>query len=342
VDFTLDAHTEEFRLELSRWNARRTDRRGRVSAFDGAAWRDFLKWKIVGPASGGSILDTAVWYMEVARGGLPGPVLEADLALAAGSADAQSKLADGAVVTSAPPGPTGDCLVGWGAAADLVIDQSNGTVATRGPLRAARLAYPVPHGWYRRTSDAVDDPLVERRWILGAALIAGLARGALDLTSEYVTHRVQFGKTLAQFQAVQFPLAECLVLVEGTSLAVLDAAWRESIGRPRAHVSAAIACLAANRTAKLVESSCHQAFGSLGFCNETGLVGLTWAMNWLRLSIGIQNARGCLKQAFATDGQRPPHQVLEAFAAGSGGPLRPTDSQVPLVRESIAVGPEKA
>jgi hypothetical protein len=330
MDFTLDSHTEEFRQELSRWNARRTDRRGRVTAFDVAVWRDFLKWNILGPASGGSTLDTAVWYMEVARGGLPGPVLEADLALASGSAEAQSRLAQGAVVTSAPPGPAGDCLVGWGAAADLVIDQSTGSVAALEPLRAARLAYPMPHGWYVRTSDAFDDPLVARRWLLGAALIAGLARGALDLTSEYVAQRVQFGKPLAQFQAVQFPLAECLVLVEGTSLAALDAAWRESAGRPRANVSAAIAALAANRTAKLVESSCHQAFGSLGFCNETGLVGLTWAMTWLRLSIGVQNARVWLKQQFAIDRRHRPHEVLEAFAAVPDRPVRPTNGQATL------------
>jgi alkylation response protein AidB-like acyl-CoA dehydrogenase len=94
---------------------------------------------------------------------------------------------------------------------------------------------------------------------------------------------------------------------------VLDAAWRQTERRPAADAAAAIAWLAAIRTSLMIEEHCHQAFGSLGLCNETGLVRFTWGMAWLRLSIGKKTAQRFLASHGQFSRETPSHRVLEAF-----------------------------
>jgi alkylation response protein AidB-like acyl-CoA dehydrogenase len=150
--------------------------------------------------------------------------------------------------------------------------------------------------------------------VAGAALLAGLSAGALELTCAHVTTREQFGRPLAAFQAVQLPLAEVFAYAEGMRLCALDAAWRLSAGDPRAPETAALAWLWASRAASRVADVCHQAFGAAGFCDETGLTQYTWQMAWLRLSIGSETAREHVLTGRNPNGERhPPSLVLSGF-----------------------------
>jgi alkylation response protein AidB-like acyl-CoA dehydrogenase len=151
--------------------------------------------------------------------------------------------------------------------------------------------------------------------LLAAAAAAGLGRGALDKTVRHAVDRHQFGRPLASFQAVQFRQAECLNLLDGLRLCVLDAAGRAEAGRADAGVAAALTWLWADRTAEAVADHCHQVFGALGFCTETGLVALTSQLAWFRLTADRAGAVRYVGARRARGPGTPPSRVLSGFAS---------------------------
>jgi len=58
-----------------------------------------------------------------------------------------------------------------------------------------------------------------------AALALGMAQGALEAATRYARQRKQFGKTISEFQAIQFKLADMSTEVEAARLLVYQAAW---------------------------------------------------------------------------------------------------------------------
>jgi alkylation response protein AidB-like acyl-CoA dehydrogenase len=316
--FDLPDTAEQLRSEVARWVDRRVPARGSTTAFSPDIWREFVHIGLLDPSV--DELHRCVGLVEACRHGMCGPVLEARLGLLADpSGTAERALADGRVVTSVAPSPAGATLVGWGSVADLVVDQPSGAVVSREPLPAVRMTQPMPHGWYQRGAAATADPLDRERWLTGAAIIAGLAQGALALAVEHTANRRQFGRQLASFQAVQFPLAECKILVDGLYLMVLDAADRADRGTQdrgtQDRVTSALAWLAAVRCAEATTKASHQAFGALGFCLEAGLVQLTSGMAWLRLTSATRAARSYLAahRQRQEPGVAPGCLVLEAF-----------------------------
>jgi alkylation response protein AidB-like acyl-CoA dehydrogenase len=61
--------------------------------------------------------------------------------------------------------------------------------------------------------------------VLQAALLAGLAARALEIVTDYVKERSQFGRPVGAFQALQHGLADCVAPIEGTRLLAAKAAW---------------------------------------------------------------------------------------------------------------------
>ncbi|MFL6156185.1 MAG: acyl-CoA dehydrogenase family protein, partial [Marmoricola sp.] len=71
--------------------------------------------------------------------------------------------------------------------------------------------------------------------IAGLLLLGdGLVAGALDLTAGYIRERVQFGRKLAEFQAVAVQIADVFVVARMAALAAEGAAWRVAEGLPAA------------------------------------------------------------------------------------------------------------
>jgi hypothetical protein len=316
MNFELPDTALQLQDTIRRWVDSEVPRRGIVEAYTEGQWRNFLQWELL-DVDFGDYFHRAVGLMEVVRAGLPGPVLESYLALRADTTTSASvALRDGAVVTSVTQNRKGPLLVGWGAVASLVVDQQTGATLAKSPLQRAEFAYPVPHGWLSHDDVVVNDSLRGDRWYVGAALLAGLVAGALELTTEHVLVRHQFGKPLGSFQAVQFPLAELKVWSDGVRFMVLDAALRRDRGDASWEVAAAMAWLNAVRAARLATKACHQSFGALGFCNETGLVQLTSGMSWLRMSVGVDAAHSYVldsRENFLNEhsGDEPPSLVLE-------------------------------
>ena len=321
MEFELPQETRDLTRELHRWVDERSQHaRPGSDPFEPSRWLEFQRWGLLSPelSEPDGALTTAAAFIEVGRGTLPGPVLEAYLAVASGNSDAADRLTRGRVVSSIGPRRAGAHMVGWGAVAELITDQLSGGVLAAGPLPQAELAYRLPHGWYEADRDAQQpDPLCLQRWVGAAALLTGLSIGAIELTCAHVAIREQFGRPLAAFQAVQLPLAEVFAYAEGMRLCTLDAAWRLSVDDPHAPEAVALAWLWTSRAASQVADVCHQAFGAAGFCHETGLTHYTWQMSWLRLSIGSGTAREHILAARAVGGERhPPSLILPGFGAG--------------------------
>ncbi|HEY6854068.1 MAG TPA: acyl-CoA dehydrogenase family protein, partial [Gemmatimonadales bacterium] len=101
---------------------------------------------------------------------------------------------------------------------------------------------------------------------IGAQMI-GVARGALEAAGKYVQERKQFGKPVAEFQAVQFQLAQAATELEAARLMVYNAARLEDAGEPYT-MEAAMAKLYSSQVAERVTSLCVELFGGYGYTKE--------------------------------------------------------------------------
>jgi short-chain 2-methylacyl-CoA dehydrogenase len=100
-----------------------------------------------------------------------------------------------------------------------------------------------------------------------AAMGVGLAQGAYDLASAYAKEREQFGRPIAEFQAVQFRLADMATEIEAGRNLVYKAAWTKDQGRPFGQ-EAAVAKLYTGEMSNRVVNSALQVHGGYGYMDE--------------------------------------------------------------------------
>jgi len=100
-----------------------------------------------------------------------------------------------------------------------------------------------------------------------AAMGVGVAQGAYDLACAYAKERRQFGRPIAEFQAVQFKLADMAVEIDAGRLLTYRAAWLKDHGRPFAQ-EAAIAKLYTGELSNRAVNHSLQIHGGYGFMDE--------------------------------------------------------------------------
>ena len=100
--------------------------------------------------------------------------------------------------------------------------------------------------------------------VLAAAQAVGGAEHALEITAEYARNRHQFGKALAEFQAISHYLADARTNLDGARILVHQAAWAHSTGRDTSRL-APMAKLFACRVFRDITAMAQQVFGGLGF-----------------------------------------------------------------------------
>ncbi len=110
------------------------------------------------------------------------------------------------------------------------------------------------------------ETLNEGRIGIGAQML-GVASGALEAATKYVKERRQFGKAIADNQAVQFQLAQMVTDLEAARLMVYNSARLKDAGRPFA-TEAAMAKLFSSQTADRITSQCVELFGGYGYSKE--------------------------------------------------------------------------
>ena len=100
-----------------------------------------------------------------------------------------------------------------------------------------------------------------------AAQMVGLAQGALEGALDYVQQREQFGRKIAEFQAVRHRLARCATDIEAARLLAYNAARLHDAERPFLR-QAAMAKWFASEVAERVASECLELYGGVGFTTE--------------------------------------------------------------------------
>jgi alkylation response protein AidB-like acyl-CoA dehydrogenase len=108
--------------------------------------------------------------------------------------------------------------------------------------------------------------LNEGRIGIGAQMI-GIAQGALAATITYLGERKQFGKTLSEFQGIQFQVAQAATDVEAARLMVYNAARLKDAGQDIAR-EGAMAKLFSSQVCDRVTSLCVELFGGYGYTKD--------------------------------------------------------------------------
>jgi acyl-CoA dehydrogenase len=209
-------------------------------------------------SSSDDLLAAAVLCQAVGATALPYPIVDELLAI------------DGArlalVNPEAPRVDHGDLAGAW-IAADLDgtryrVQPSSRTDAKLGPfLVPATLS--APDG----TVPAAD---VDLHLTLGSWRIVGAVQQCLEIARQHVASRIQFGKPLAEFQAVRFTIADAAVAARGLhELAKYTISRVESVPAQVRSADALILRLKAGETARQVLRTAHQLLGALGFCDES-------------------------------------------------------------------------
>src|SRR5262245_37842817 len=100
-----------------------------------------------------------------------------------------------------------------------------------------------------------------------AALSVGLAQGAYEAAVAYAKERKAFGKAIAQFQAIQWKLADAATKIEAARLLTYRAAFLKDRGQ-RTTLESAMAKLYASEIAVRVSDDCVQIHGGYGFVKD--------------------------------------------------------------------------
>jgi alkylation response protein AidB-like acyl-CoA dehydrogenase len=110
------------------------------------------------------------------------------------------------------------------------------------------------------------ETLNEGRIGIGAQML-GVAQGALTATIRYLGERKQFGKSLSEFQGIQFQVAQAATDLEAARLMVYNASRLKDAGRDIAR-EGAMAKLFASQVCERVTSLCVELFGGYGYTKD--------------------------------------------------------------------------
>ncbi|MGF2944989.1 acyl-CoA dehydrogenase family protein [Mycobacterium sp. Lab-001] len=224
------------------------------------------------------LLGAAVLCRAAGATALPYPVVEELMAVGG------ARLA--LVNPDAPRIDHGDLPGGW-TAADLDGNRYHPRPAARTDAKLGPFLAPV-------SLDAADGAVpaadVNLHLVLGSWRILGALQQALHIVTDHIRARVQFGKPLADFQAVRFAVADASVAVRGLEeLAKYTLSRAENPGPPARSADALVLRLKAADTARQVLRTAHQLLGALGFCDESDISVLDrHTQPLIRLPLGVE------------------------------------------------------
>ncbi|OWY70177.1 hypothetical protein B7486_17355 [cyanobacterium TDX16] len=101
-----------------------------------------------------------------------------------------------------------------------------------------------------------------------AAQALGIAQAALDRSAKYALERRQFGKSLSEFQAIQWKVADMAVRIAASRALLYKGCWVKGQKAHSLHIPA-MAKLYAAETASFCANQAIQIFGGMGYCRES-------------------------------------------------------------------------
>jgi alkylation response protein AidB-like acyl-CoA dehydrogenase len=129
------------------------------------------------------------------------------------------------------------------------------------PVAAGDLVGAPGEGWQRL------EPALARGALARCAEMIGAAGRILELAVEHAKTRVQSGRPIGAFQAIQHACADLLRGVETARPLALSAAWKAQEGLP-AEADVAMARTYVGEACLTVARRAHQIFGAIGYCDE--------------------------------------------------------------------------
>src|SRR4029079_16747398 len=100
------------------------------------------------------------------------------------------------------------------------------------------------------------------------AMALGVARAAYEYALEYAQQREQFGRKIADFQAIAFKLADMKTRVDAARLLVWRAGWMARNSKPFTNAKGSMAKLVASETAVYVTDEAIQILGGNGYTRD--------------------------------------------------------------------------
>ncbi len=100
------------------------------------------------------------------------------------------------------------------------------------------------------------------------AMATGVAQACLDASLAYCQERVQFGKPISSFQAIQFKLADMAMKIEASRLLYLEASSLQDMNVPRFSKAASLAKCFAGDAAMFCALEAVQIFGGYGYTKD--------------------------------------------------------------------------
>jgi alkylation response protein AidB-like acyl-CoA dehydrogenase len=135
---------------------------------------------------------------------------------------------------------------------------------------------------------------LRRAWQVGiAAETAAMAIAAVEFASRHVSDRVQFGRPIGSFQAVQHRLARSYAMAQATRWLARRGAWHNT-DEYRTASAATFACLTARETYDNV----HQVVGGIGVTTEYGMT--EWTMRLIALHTELGGRRAHARRVAAS------------------------------------------
>ena len=132
------------------------------------------------------------------------------------------------------------------------------------PVRRESVLGQVDRGW-----EVVDQAM---QWgaVAKCAEMVGQAEAVLSMTAEYAKQRVQFGRPIGSFQAIQHHCANMAIDLEGAWFITYQAAWRLAQGLPAEREVAYAKGWVSDAIRRICALS-HQSHGAIGFTKEYDL-----------------------------------------------------------------------
>ncbi|MFQ5430847.1 MAG: acyl-CoA dehydrogenase family protein, partial [Phycisphaerae bacterium] len=101
-----------------------------------------------------------------------------------------------------------------------------------------------------------------------ASQAVGIAQAALDRAIHYALERKQFGRPIADYQMVQWKIADMATRIAASRALLHKGCWLRSIGERSLHIPA-MAKLFSAETASYCAAQAVQIFGGMGYCRES-------------------------------------------------------------------------
>ncbi|MEX0799859.1 MAG: acyl-CoA dehydrogenase family protein [Dehalococcoidia bacterium] len=133
-------------------------------------------------------------------------------------------------------------------------------------------------------------PIVEKvkkvATVAACAYLVGLAQMDFDVTLNYAKERVQFGRPIGSFQAIQHKLADAVIDVDGSRFITYKAAWSLQEGEPDADLMVSMAKAWTSDASRRVVAHGQQIHGGIGFTKEYKIQLYFRRQKWMELMWG--------------------------------------------------------